>query len=127
MDSTASARVGKGKLQPPKLEKNDGTGKYRKTAGFENWENDLKDMLKVGEQDPKAEDTIICLGWHLEGVAKILHASFRRNPATHQLCRDDFLETFRKYCICLTNKNTMWTGFQAVRESEKECTKASQR
>ena len=74
--------MGSRKLKPLKLEKNDGTGKWRKAAVFDNWENDLRDILKVGDLDPESEDAMIWLGWQLEGDAKILHASFRRNSAT---------------------------------------------
>jgi hypothetical protein len=59
VDSTASTSLGRSKLKPPKLEKNDGTGKWRKAAVFDNWQNDLRDILKVGELDPASEDAMI--------------------------------------------------------------------
>ena len=69
--------MGSRKLKPLKLEKNDGTGKWRKAIVFENWENDLRDIWKVGDLDPESEDAMSWLGCQLEEDAKILYASFR--------------------------------------------------
>jgi len=59
VDFTARTSLSSSKLKPPKLEKNNETGKWRKTAVCDNWDNDLGDILKVGDPDHESEDAII--------------------------------------------------------------------
>jgi len=127
MDSTASTSLVSSNLKPPKLEKNDRTGKCWKAAICDNWKSDLRDALKVGDLNAESEDAMIWLGWQLEGDAKILHVLFIHNPATSQFVIGDFLKAYRKYCIPFTNKDTVWMEFQAIRQLENGRTKPIQR
>ena len=80
--STTSSVFGSSKLKGAKLEINSGSGKWKEAAIFDNWVNDAMDILEVGELDPEDRSTMIWLGSHPEGEAKILHASHRKDPET---------------------------------------------
>jgi len=115
--STASSVFGSSKLKAPKLEKNSGNGKWKEAAIFDNWVNDAIDIVEVGELDPKARQAMIWLGWHLEGEAKILHASYRKNPETKDSTVPEFLKVLRKFCVPLISDDKLWTKFQAIRQT----------
>jgi hypothetical protein len=114
------------KLEIPKLEKNSGTGKWRTAAVFDNWQDDARDILQVMGLDSAARDAMIWLGWHLEGDAKILHSSFRKNPATSALGMDDFLIELRKYCISSINQDDLWSEFQSIKQTQNGRTRPIQ-
>ena len=76
MTSTGTSVTGDSKLKIPKLEKHSGVGKCRQAAVFDNWVDNAMDQLLNGNLDPESNVGMVWLGWHLEGVAKILHSSF---------------------------------------------------
>ena len=47
VDSTAITNLGNSKFKPPKLDKNDRTGKWRIAAVFDNWQDNKGDIMKV--------------------------------------------------------------------------------
>ena len=114
MGSITSSVFGSSKLKAPKVEKNRGSGKWKEAASLDNWVNDAMDMLEVGELDPEARQAMICLGWHLEGEANILHASYRKNPDTKNDIVLEFLKVLRKFYVPFISDNKLWTDFQAI-------------
>ena len=74
------------------MKKNIGSGKWKESAIFDNWVNDAMDIQEVGELDPEDRSAIIWLDWHLEGEAKILHASYRKDPETKNNTVPEFLK-----------------------------------
>jgi len=124
--STTSSGFGSSKFKAPKLEKNSGSGKWKETAIFDNWVNDAMDILEVGELDPEDRSTMIWLGWHLEGEAKIVHASYRKNPETKNNTVPEFLKVLRKFCVHFINDDKLWTEFQAIRQNQNGRTKPIQ-
>jgi len=115
MESTTSSIFGSSKLKAPKLEKNSGSGKWKEAAIFDNWVYDARDILEVGELDPEARQVRIWLGWYLEGEAKILHASYRKNLETKNGTVPEFLKVLRKFCVPFISDEKLWTEFQAIR------------
>jgi len=124
--STTSSVFGSSKLKAPKLEKNNGSGKWKEAAIFDNWVNDAIDILEVGELDPEDRSAMIWLGSHLEGEAKILHASYRKNPETKNNTVPEFLKVLRKFCIPFISNDKLWTEFQAIRQIQNGRTKPIQ-
>jgi len=84
------------------------------------------DILEVGELDPEARQAIIWLGWHLEGEAKILHASYRKNPETKDVTVPEFLKVIRKFCVLFISDDKLRTEFQAIRQTQNGRTKLIQ-
>jgi len=76
------------------------------------------DFLEVGELDPEARQAMIWLGWQLEGEAKILHASYRKNPETKNNTVPEFLKVLRKFCVPFISDDKLWTEFQAIRQTQ---------
>jgi len=66
---------------------------------------------------------MIWLGWHLEGEAKILHASYRKNPETKNNTVPEFLKVLRKFCVPFISDDKLWIGFQAIRQTQNGRTK----
>jgi len=97
--STTGSMFGSSKRKAPKLEKNSGSGKWKGAAIFDNWVNDAMNILEVWELDPEARQGMICLGWHLGGEAKILHASYRKNPETKNSTVPEFVKVLRKLWV----------------------------
>jgi len=124
--STTSSVFGSNKLKAPKLEKNSGSSKWKEAAIFDNWVNDAMDILEVGEVDPEARQVMIWLGWHLEGEAKILQASYRKNPETKDGTVLEFLKVLRKFCIPFISDDKLWTEFEAIRQTQNGRTKPIQ-
>jgi len=124
--STTGTVFGSSKLKPPKLEKNSRSGKWKQAAIFDNWVNDTVDILEVGELDSEARQAMIWLGWHLEGEAKILHASYRKNPETKNSTVPEFLKVLKKFCVLFISDNKLWTEFQAIRQTQNGRTKPIQ-
>jgi len=118
MGSTTSSVFGGSKLKAPKLEKNNGSGKWKEAAIFDNWVNDAMDILEVGELDLEDTSAMIWLGSHLEGEAKILHASYRKNPGTKNDTVPEFLKVRRKFCVPFISDDKLWTEFQAIRQTK---------
>jgi len=58
---------------------------------------------------------MIWLGYHLEGEAKILYASYRKNPETKDSIVPEFLKVCRKFCVPFISDDKLWTEFQAIR------------
>jgi len=85
---------------------------------LDNWVNDAMDILEVGELDPEARQAMIWLGWHLQGEANILHASYRKNPETKNDIVLEFLKVLRKFCVPFISDNKLWTKFQAIRQTQ---------
>jgi len=90
---------GSSKLRAPKLGKNNGSGKWKKVAIVDNWFNDAIYILEVGELDPERRSAIFWLDWDLEGEAKILYVSYRKNPETKNSTVPEFLKVLRKFCV----------------------------
>jgi len=84
------------------------------------------DILEVGELDPEDRSAMIWLGWHLEGEAKILHASYRKNPETKNNTVPEFPKVLRKFCVPFINDDKLWTEFQAIRQTQNGRTKPIQ-
>jgi len=124
--STTSSVFGSSKLKAPKLEKNSVSGKWKEGAIFDNWVNDGMDIVEVGELDSEARQAMIWLGWHLEGEAKILHASYRKNPETKDGTVPEFLKVLRKFCVLFISDDKLWTKFQAIRQTQNGRTKPIQ-
>jgi len=124
--STTSSVFGSSKLRATKFEKNSGSGKWKEAAIFDNWVNDAMDILEVGELDAEARQAMIRLGWHLEGEAKILHASYRKNPETKNNTVPEFLKVLRKFCVPFISDDKLWTEFQAIRQTQNSRTKPIQ-
>jgi len=55
------------------------------------------DILEVGELDPEARQAMIWLGWRLDEEAKILHASYIKNPETKDGTVPEFLKVLRRF------------------------------
>jgi len=121
--SATSSVFGNSRLEARKLEKNSGSCKWKEVAIFDNWVNDAMDILDVGELDPENRSAIIWLGWHLEGEAKILHASYRKNPETKDSTVSELLKVLRKFCIPFIRDDKLWTEFQAIRKTQNGRTK----
>jgi len=126
MGSTTSSVFGSSKLKGPKLEKNNGSSNWNEAAVFDNWVNDTMNILEVGELDPEARQAMIWLGWHLEGEAKILHASYRKNPETKNSTVPEFLKVLRKFCVPFISNEKLSTEFQAIRQTQNGRTKPIQ-
>jgi len=124
--STTTSVFGSSKLKAPKLEKNSGSGKWQKAAIFDNWVNDAMYILEVGELEPEDRSAMIWLGSHLEGEAKILHASYRKNPETKNNIVPEFLKVLRKFCVPFISDDKLWTEFQAIRQTQNGRTKPIQ-
>ena len=75
------------------------------------------DQLLIRNLDPESNVAKVWLGWHLEGEAKILHCSFRKNPATKDLGVTHFLIELRQICITFINKDQRWTEIQAIKQT----------
>jgi len=84
------------------------------------------DILEVGELDPEDRSAMIWLGWHLEREAKILNASYRKNPETKNNIVPEFLKVLRKFCVPFISDNKLWTEFQAIRQTQNGRTKPIQ-
>jgi len=84
------------------------------------------DILEVGDLDPEARQAMIWLGLHLEGEAKILHASYRKNPQTKDSTVLEFLKVLRKFCVPFISDGKLWTEFQAIRQTQNGRTKPIQ-
>jgi len=95
-------------------------------ATFDNWVNNAMDILEVGELDPEDRSAMIWLGWYLEGQAKILHASYRKDPATKKSTVLEFLKVLRKFCVPFIRNDKLWTEFQAIRQTQNSRTKPIQ-
>jgi len=124
--STTSCLFGSSKLKAPKLEKNSGSGKWKEVTIFDNWVNDAMDIPELGELDPEDRSAMIWLGLHLEGEAKILHASHRKNPETKNNTVPEFLKVITKFCVPFIRNNKLWTEFQAIRQTQNGITKPIQ-
>ena len=124
--STTSSVFGSSKLKAPKLEKHSSSGKWKEADIFDNWINNAIDILKVGELDPEDRSAMIWLGSHLEGEAKILHASYRKNPETKNNTVPEFLKVLRKFCVFFISNDKLWTKFQAIRQTQNGRTKPIQ-
>jgi len=72
------------------------------------------DILEVGELDPEARQGMTWLGWHLEGEAKILHASYRKYAEIKDSTVPEFLKVLRKFCVPFISDNKLWTEFLAI-------------
>lgn len=57
------------------------------------------DQLLIGNLDAESNVAMVWLGWHLRGVAEILHSSFRKNPATKYLRVTPFLIELTQFRI----------------------------
>ena len=84
------------------------------------------DILEVGELDPEARQGMTWLGWHLEGEAKILHASYRKYAEIKDSTVPEFLKVLRKFCVPFISDNKLWTEFQAIRQTQNGRTKPIQ-
>jgi len=60
--STTTSVFGNSRLKAPKLEKNSRSSKWKEVAIFDNWVNDVMDILEVGELDPEDRSAMIWLG-----------------------------------------------------------------
>ena len=69
------------------------------------------DQLLIGNLDLKLNVAIVCLGWHLEGEALILHSSFRQYPATIDLAVIPVLTELRQLRIPFINTDQLGTVF----------------
>ena len=126
MGPTTSSVFRGSKLKAPKLEKNSGSSKWKEVAIFDNWVNDAMDIVEVGELDPEARQAMIWLGLHLEGEAKILHASYRKNPETKNSTVPEFLKVPKRFCVPFISDDKLWTKFQAIRQTQNGRTKPIQ-
>jgi len=54
---------------------------------------------------------------HLQDNTKMLHTEFRSNKDTKNLGVEEFLKALRQYCILFISKETLWTKFQAIRQT----------
>ena len=84
------------------------------------------DIREVGELDPEDRSAMIWLGWHPEGEAKILHASYKKNPETKNNTVPEFLKVRRKFCVPFISDYKLWTAFQAIRQTQNSRTKPIQ-
>ena len=87
---------------------------WRQAAVFDNCVDDPMNHGLIGTLDPESNEGMVWLGWHLEGEAKLLHFSFRKNPATKELVGTGFLTQLRQFCIAFINKDQLWTELQGM-------------
>ena len=71
------------------------------------------DQVLLGNRDTESNVAMVCLGWHLEGEAMILHSSFRKNPAIKDIGITPLLIELRQFYIPFINKDQLQTEFQA--------------
>lgn len=119
MASIAITVMGASKVNIHKLEKHSGVGEWRQATVFNNWLDDAMDQLHIANLDPGSNVGNVWLGWHLEEEAKILHSTFKKNPATKDLGVTHFLTELRQFCIPFINEDQLWTEFQAIKQTHE--------
>ena len=116
MASTGTSVLADSKVKIHKFEKKSGICKWRQAVVFDNWVHDAMDQLLIGNLDTESNVAVVWLGWHLEGEAKIIHSSFRKNPAPKYLDVTTLPTEHTQFCIPFIYKDQLGTEFRAIKQ-----------